>query len=139
MMLGLEESLDFAWQAAHVRGADISWISGNSSKPGRDERNTLVVHSTNAWADAHIDEPLPEVRTHMLAQFTEVTGVAVPATAFIDVHRWRFANARRQEPPSYILVPEARLAACGDWFVRGRVEGAFTSAATLLSELPDYL
>lgn len=89
-MLGFSAPLDLPWQAAVVRNADISWMSVNSSKPGRADAFTMLVHSTNAWADAHIDDG-------------------------------------------------ANLAACGDWFLRGRVEAAFKSAQALAGKLRNRL
>ena len=56
LMLAFEQPLELPWQAARVHQADISWVSVNSSKPGRAKEFCLVVHSTNAWADAHIDD-----------------------------------------------------------------------------------
>ena len=52
LMLGFNESLDLDWEAALFKEADISWISVNSSKPGRKSDYTLLVHSTNLWASS---------------------------------------------------------------------------------------
>ena len=139
LMLGFPEYRDLPWQAALVRDADLSWISVNSSKSGRKEPCTIVAHSTNAWADAHIDDSVDSVRAHMLSEFGEVTGIQVRDDTFVDIQRWRFANTPKQDKPACIVLAEERVAACGDWFVRGRVEGAFTSASALLAELAELL
>lgn len=135
LMLGFDEAVELPWQAALVRDADISWISVNHSKPGRPPAPSLVVHSTNAWADAHADDDSEAVRRHLVDEFCAVTGVDTAAAAFIDVHRWRYANVDPQGGDSYAVDPDQRLAACGDWFVRGRVEGAFASADALAQRL----
>ena len=139
LMLGMETPPDLQWQAALVRDADISWISLNSSKPGRPATTTFVVHSTNAWADAHIDDPTAAVRSYMLEQFSSVTGIDVSRLAHIDLHRWRFANLPRQDDPACLVDPDRNIAACGDWFIRGRVEAAFSSAVALLKSIDDHL
>ena len=87
LMLGMETPPETAWQAALVRDADISWISLNSSKPGRPAPTSFVVHSTNAWADVHIDDPPGAIRDHMLEQFSLVTGIDVSSLSHIDLHR----------------------------------------------------
>ncbi len=53
-MLGYEQPLELDFDAALVKGFDISWISVNSSKPSRDNNYTLLVHSTNKWAQENI-------------------------------------------------------------------------------------
>ena len=139
LMIGPGEPLELPWDAALVRGADISWISVNSSKPGRDEGPALVVHSTNAWAAAHLDDNPDEVRDHLLEQASLVSGVKLQNARHCELHRWRYANIARQRGAAFYLDEESRLAACGDWFVRGRVEAAFASGAGLANALRDRL
>ena len=139
LMLGFEQPLDLPWQAALVRNADISWLSVNSSKPGRDDAFTLLVHSTNAWADAHIDKHLEAVLEHMLREASEVTGEDLRNATHRRVHRWRYANIDKQAGPTCFVDGDRRLASCGDWFVRGRIEAAFTSAHDLGQRLRGML
>lgn len=139
LMLGFSEPLRLPWQAAAVRDADISWISVNSSKPERKPPFTLVVHSTNAWADAHMEDGIDEVLGHLLDEASVVTGENLDAATHRQVHRWRYANIDKQSGPAFFLDGDARLAACGDWFVRGRIESAFTSASDLAEQLLEKL
>ena len=131
LMLGFLKPLDFAWQAALVRNSDVSWISVNSSKPGRKGLFTLVAHSTNAWADAHIDRDERAVLEHLFDSVASVTGNDLKSVGHRQLHRWRFANATTQAGPGLFLRDDIGLAACGDWCVRGRIEAAFTSANDL--------
>lgn len=128
LMLGFESPLALDFGAALVRGADISWISVNSSKPGRDPAFTLVVHSTNAYADAHIEDDIDDVRLHLLGEFARVTGKDPGNAAHVRLHRWRYANIDRQSGPDAFVDHDNRLAACGDWCIRGRIECAWLSA-----------
>lgn len=135
LMLGFERPLHLSWQAALVRDADISWISLNHSKPGRNDACTLVAHSTNAWADKHLDDDPAELKSCLIAECSRVTGADVSTATHQDLHRWRFANVGKQRGDTYYLDAEQRFAACGDWFIRGRVEGAFTSGHALAAAL----
>ncbi len=135
LMLGYEHALPLPWQAALVRNADISWISVNSSKPGRGAPFTLVVHSTNAWAEAHLEDDADNVIEHMLREFEQHCGADVRNAAYRRVHRWRYANVAKQNGPTFFVDDGMRIASCGDWFVRGRVEAAFTSASDLARRL----
>ncbi len=135
LMLGYAKPLSLPWDAALVRNADVSWISVNSSKPGRSEAFTLLVHSTNRWADAHIDDDDATVIEHMTRTVAGICGGAVRSHEHRQLHRWRYANIGRQQGETCFVDESLRLAACGDWFVRGRVEAAFTSAGALAGRL----
>ena len=139
LMLGFASPLELPWQAAVVRDADISWMCVNSSKPGRADRFTMLVHSTNAWADAHIDDDIDAILAHMLAEASAISGVDLRVADYRDVHRWRFANMDKRGGPEFFIDDGANLAACGDWFLRGRVEAAFMSANALASKLRSRL
>jgi predicted NAD/FAD-dependent oxidoreductase len=139
LMLGFDEPLELPWQAALVRDAGISWISVNSSKPGRGRPAALVVHSTNAWAGDHLDEDPGYVRDAMLDELSIVCGRDMSDFDHCDLHRWRYANIDRQNGPDHYVNDRMRIAACGDWFVRGRVEAAFTSAVALARRLREWM
>ena len=98
LMLGMETAPDLPWQAALVRDADISWISVNSSKPGRPATTSFVVHSTNTWADEHFDDSIDAIRAYMLEQFASVTGIDESRLCHIDLHldRTRIGGKRRR-------------------------------------------
>ena len=135
LLMGFDGDLDLPWQAALVADADISWISVNSSKPGRPATSSLVVHSTNAWADDHIDDETGAIERYLADEFRSVTGIDPATATFLGLHRWRYANIDRQGGDVYGIDTRQRLAACGDWFVRGRVEGAFTSGSALAEKI----
>jgi predicted NAD/FAD-dependent oxidoreductase len=135
LLLGFDEPPGVSWQAALVHDSDIGWVSVNSSKPGRAGASSLVVHSTNSWADAHVNGDTDAVRHHLATEFCRITGIDAARARFIDVHRWRYANVGRQGGDVCALDAQRRLAACGDWFVHGRVESAYASAIALAERL----
>ena len=135
LMLGFAKPVEVPWHAALVRNADISWLSVNSSKPARGSAFSLLVHSTNAWADAHLGDDLNFVLEHLLDEASRVTGEDLRIATHRQVHRWRYANIDRQAGPTCFSDADTRLAACGDWCIRGRIEAAFTSASDLAESL----
>ncbi|MEM8697472.1 MAG: FAD-dependent oxidoreductase [Pseudomonadota bacterium] len=139
LMLGFDDDLSFDWDAAHVGEADISWMSVNSAKPGRDTAPSLLVHSTNAWADAHKDDDRDAVIAHLIAEASRVSSHDLGTAAHVALHRWLYANLPRRDGPAALIDPERRLAACGDWCIHGRVEAAFTSAMALADRLEPLL
>ena len=64
LMLGFSENLPLEFEAAHVIHSDISWIAVNSHKPGRTDRFTLMVHSSEEYSEAHIDDDRETVMQH---------------------------------------------------------------------------
>ena len=99
----------------------------------------MVVHSTNAWANANIEMPRDEVRQYLMDEFRRVSGVDPSTADFVAVHRWLYANVPQQSGDACYVDNERRLGACGDWFIRGRIEAAFTSATALADRLRESL
>lgn len=132
LMLGFEQPLELPFDAALVRGADISWISVNSSKPGRNAAFTLLVNSTNRWASEHIDDDRDEVLSYLCQQTSDVIGQSVDAAMHRVVHGWRFANLPKQTQSEHFLMDhQQQVSACGDWLIQGRVNAAFSSGLAL--------
>ncbi len=139
LMLGFEQPLPLEWQAAFVGGADISWISNDSSKPGRPQAYTLLVHSTNRWAEANLEADSETVKAYLADETTRATGVDVTRAAHVGLHRWRYANIARQNGDGYLIDPQRRLGAIGDWCIHGRIEAAWQSARRLGQRLGPLL
>ncbi len=139
LMLGFEDSPSIDWQAAFVSGADISWVSLDSSKPGRPSAPALLVHSTNRWAQAHLDDERDQVIEHLQNELTRVTGLELGRLAHVGLHRWLYANIGKQSGESCYIEPNQQLALAGDWCVHGRIEAAFLSARELAHRLKPLL
>ena len=135
LMLGFDQSPDLPFDAALVRGSRLSWISVDSSKPGRSAAPRLVALASTPWAEAHMERPLEEVRETLCDELEELIGRSLPPADVAEVHRWRYANSPSQSGPRSLLDARMRLGACGDWCVYGRVEGAFSSATDLADRL----
>ena len=139
LMLGFDEALDLDWDAAQLTGTDISWISVNSSKPGRPDDYSLLVHSNNDWAEEHLDDDVDAVKEYLCSQVAEIIGQNVYSAQHIDLHRWRKANIPKQDKETLIIDPESKIAACGDWCKKGRIEEAFRSGFDLAKEMNNIL
>ena len=134
LMLGFDNDLAFPFDAALVKESIISWISVNSSKPRRKNDTSILVTSTNMWADAHIDDDLDILMPQLLAAASTAVGLDLSIAKHKALHRWRFANISRQSNQVYFDKRNG-LAAIGDWTIHGRVESAFHSALSLFKAL----
>jgi len=139
LMLGREDGGRLEWQAARVKNSPVSWISANFSKPGRKPASAFVIHSTNAWAESHLEHDPEWVRRTLLDEACELLGADPQTLAVADLHRWRYANADGQTGPACYFDAGHKLGACGDWFIRGRVEAAYRSAADLAKRFETIL
>jgi renalase len=137
LMLAFADPLPFSWDVAKVKNSPLQWIIKNNSKPLRDKAlQTLVVHSTAEWAEAHIDEDVPAMQAILLKELDAVLGYPCAATAtMITTHRWRYADVAVRSPKKFFLDATQQLAACGDGLIGGRIEAAFMSATLLGEEL----
>ena len=120
-----------AWDAAVVKHPDVSWLARTESRPGRG-RPGLVLHSTGDFARTHLEDEPEAVRTTLLERLSTLTGL-VPSAS--QLHRWRYARVIEPVGEPCYFNAVTKLGACGDWFIGGRVEDAFTSASTLADEM----
>ena len=138
LMLGFEQRLPLDFEAAHVTDADLSWIAVNSHKPQRQGLFTLMVHSSEDYAEACIDDERDQVMQHLINETSHIIGQDVNQANYKNIHGWRYANNadKKQKSPTF-FDQNLRLAACGDWCFGGRVEGAFTSAYNLTKQMKE--
>jgi predicted NAD/FAD-dependent oxidoreductase len=135
LMLGFKQALPLDWQAAFVSDADISWISNDSSKPGRPDCYSLLVHSTNRWAEQNIEADQETVVAYLQAELERVIRRDVSSADHVALQRWRYANIKKQNGANYLIDPDRQLAAVGDWCIHGRIESAYLSGFGLAQEL----
>jgi renalase len=132
LMLGFEQNITLDFEAAHVTDSDLSWIAVNSHKPQRPDLFTLMIHSSEDYAEAHIDDDRDQVIKHLINETSHIIGQDVSQANYKNIHGWRYANnADKKQKSSVFIDQDLKLAACGDWCLGGRVEGAFTSAYNL--------
>ncbi|MDC0864718.1 FAD-dependent oxidoreductase [Rickettsiaceae bacterium] len=132
LMLGFEQNITLDFEAAHVTDSDLRWIAVNSHKPQRPDLFTLMVHSSEDYAEAHIDDDRDQVIKHLINETSHIIGQDVSQANYKNIHGWRYANnADKKQKSSVFIDQDLKLAACGDWCLGGRVEGAFTSAYNL--------
>lgn len=74
LILGCEQSLPLDFQAVHVTNSDWSWIAVNSHKPQRPDFFTLIVHSSEDYAEAHIDNEGDQVMQHLISDTSHIIG-----------------------------------------------------------------
>lgn len=114
--------------AVFVTDPVLGFAAHDGGKPGRAGAPTYVLHGTAAWSQAQFEQPLEGSFDALLAAFARVVGEPLPELVHRGMHRWRYALASPPPPgPPAVFDRDLQLAAAGDAFVGGRVEGAFLS------------
>ncbi|MDC3221502.1 FAD-dependent oxidoreductase [Gammaproteobacteria bacterium] len=137
LMLGVNRNLNMQFDAAVVKQSIISWIANNNSKPARPRGFSLVVNSSNKWADANIEEDITIVKDKLLDALKNIIELDDNDIEYSTLHRWKYANAKLQSGEKSLFDSQLNLGLCGDWFISGRVESAFLSGMNLISQLHD--
>lgn len=136
-MLGFpKKPTRLGWEAALVENSLISWMSWGGARPGRDGSSfSLLIHSSNDWAQAHLEDCPDEVEKHLSQALVRATAIDAGTAAHKALHRWRYASTSSNLGQAFLFDPGLGLAACGDWCLESRAEGAFLSARRLLEAL----
>lgn len=135
LMLGFDNTLNLEFDAALVKNDNISWISVNSNKPRRRGSYSLVVHSTNQWADIHINKDHLKVMEYLCQQTSKIIGHDVSKAKHKSIHGWRYANIENQLSNTYFIDADQYIGVCADWFIKGQVEAAFISGFELANNI----
>ena len=135
LMIALAERPKLNFDAAVVRKSPISWLAVNSSKPARKAHSALVVHSSNEWAHAHINESPADIENHLLTALHQLVDINLLEVKQTYLQRWRYAKVERDIEKEFLIDEENQLAAVGDWCIGNRAEDAFVSGRALAEYL----
>ncbi len=140
LMIGFHTPWRKSWMAAKVHASPIEWISINCTRPGRNKDVTaIVVHSSNAWAEEHIDDDLQQTQAFLTSQFETVTGIACDKADYFSMHRWRYANVIANDKSAPYLDPQRHIAATSDWASTSRIEAVWLNAEQLANDIIDLI
>ena len=134
-LLAFDAPLSGVPDAAFTGDGMLAWYARNSSKPGRDARESWVLHATADWSRVEFDQPAQNVQRALADRFSERIGRALPCALVSDGHRWRYARVEMPLGEPCLLDRDAGIGFCGDWCLDARAEAAWLSGAALGSAL----
>jgi predicted NAD/FAD-dependent oxidoreductase len=135
LMLGFAEPLPIEWQAANVQHPDIQAISLNHTKPGRPAGYSMVILSTDTWAETHAEAEKEWVQKQLIQTTSNLIQQDLIQATHHAVHHWRYARCLTQPTPLQCIDRQAGLAACGDWCQQNSVEAAYQTALRTAKEI----
>lgn len=110
----------------------LAWIAREASKPARSRGDGWVVHSTAAWAEAHLGEPPDVVQAALLEALQRLLRLPPIAPRATVLRRWMLAQPRDVLAGGPVYDSALGVGLAGDWTVaEAGVQGAFISGARL--------
>ena len=134
-LVTFSKQLDPGFGGAFVENSPLSWVARNSTKTGRPEAESWVLHSHAEWSLAHMDASPEDVSRKMLQALSEVIDSPLPEVLFSTSHRWLLARSEEPLDAGYLWKESTGLGVCGDWLHGDRVEGAFLSGLELATAI----
>jgi predicted NAD/FAD-dependent oxidoreductase len=139
LMLAYEHQTNFTEKFVRNRSGPVSWISQNSSKPGREKMmQTFVVHANANWSSANLDAPLEQIKEELLLLSNDIIRTQNMPTISL-IHKWRYAFVAKNANRGYFWNYQQKIGACGDYCIGASVESAFNSGEALALNVIDAL
>ena len=135
LMVGMNKSVNLKYDAALIEKEDIAWFAINNSKPGRINKNCLVINSSYEYASKNMNTSKEKVLKHLLRKSCKFLNYDLLKSNIIKIHQWKYVEAECAPVENFFIDHKEKIAVCGDWFINSRVEGAFISANELSKEI----
>lgn len=133
--LALAEPSGISADAFFANDGIVSWVSRDSSKPGRPHQyETWMIHFSPSWTANHLnaaDDLLYQQAVHLLER------LAAAPVAVHDhfTHRWLHARASSGDVSVNQWDADQAIGLAGDWTMGSRLEDAWLSAQALAGRL----
>jgi renalase len=130
VMVEFATPVEVDWVGAQMTESPLSWVAKDSSKPGRPQGESWVLHASPGWSREHLEDSADEVALALLAALAEGVG-ALPEYEHLAAHRWRYARTLAPLGRDCVFEASLGLGVCGDYCRGERVEDAFLSGLEL--------
>lgn len=126
-----------AFSARSMPGEALAWIARDSSKPGRPQAgpSMWIAQAGEAFSQQHLDKDLDAIAREMLPLFCEAIGVSAAEVSYAAGHRWRYARAAHPLGEAFLMSPDTRLYAGGDWCLGTTIEAAWRSGVAIADDV----
>jgi renalase len=136
LMVAYDFALELDFDVWRSETEDISWVSLNSSKPGRNsDRDCWVAHASPEWSENNIELSRKEVIKALLNKLCMLFGNKFASYSYITCHRWRYARTLKPLNRPYLVSDDGSLFLGGDWCLGSRVECGFESGVGIANDL----
>lgn len=113
------------------RDRKVAWLARDSSKLGREPRETWVVHAAPGWSRQHLRDSKEDLEKQLLDEVGRLLNLPRLVARASLLHRWAYASVPAPLDVGALFDAELNLGVGGDWSAGGRVEGAFLAGLAL--------
>lgn len=124
LLAAFEDTVDPGFDVVRDVGP-LAWTARSLSKPGR-TGEIWVAQANPEWSRANLEDQAEIIAPRLLEALTAAVG-PLPEPVHLAAHRWRYALVERAVGETFLLSPDGRIGACGDWLIAPRVEAAWAS------------
>lgn len=118
------------WNAARSTHHRVSWLTRESSKPGRGQVERWTIQASPEWSREHEHDDAPRVTEKLRKAFAEITGIRATPT-YAQAQLWHHAQTMKPLGQPFVWDAPRQIGVCGDWCIGNRVEHAFISGLDL--------
>lgn len=124
-----------------IHDPEIGWVGLDSSKQNSPSQPVVVVQSTAAFANRHLEttdlHPIGQALLNRAAQFLEPW---LATSEVLQVHRWRYAFPINPLTEPFLSAnTTSPLLFTGDWCGGNRVESAFLAGSSTAKQINSQL
>lgn len=136
LMLALPSDQPKPFVARRDPDDPVSWIARDSSKPGRDGRDTCwVAQMSPEWSAAHLELDNDRLVEVILPMLLDRIGSSLSKVIHVAAHRWRYALVNESLGKPFVRNEGGSLYLGGDWCLGARVEAAFISGNAIAADI----
>jgi renalase len=119
----------------------LRWVGLDSGKRPQGESPVVVLHSSAAFAEDHLEvADLHPVGQRLLNQAAASLGPWLSCPAWRQVHRWRYGLVKQPHPTKVLSTAAVpTLVGCGDWCGGSDVEAAIASGHGAANQIAQWL
>ncbi len=119
----------------------IAWVGLDSSKQNSPSQPVVVVQSTAAFANLHLEtNDLPLVGQTLLDRAADLLASWLSSPETLQVHRWRYAFPINPLAEKFLCAnTRSPLLLTGDWCGGNRVESAFLAGLATSAQINECL
>ena len=125
--------LDVVYDGLFVNSGPLSWVARNTSKPGRPDRESWVLHSQGSWSLENWDQDGEWLTETLVAAFAGLPFSPDPPSE-ASLHRWKYAIPQPLEE-RYLVDLREKVICAGDYCGGPKVEGAFLSGLAAADQI----
>ena len=138
-MVEVDGRVELPFDGAFLPGPVLSWISRDSSRPGRGggtagRGERWVLHAGPEWSRTHLEVDPHTAGAQLVDAFMKMGRLPRARIRQVQAHRWRYALPEATDEPC-LWDGASGLGVAGDAWGGPRVEGAFLSGQALAGRL----